>query len=315
MSQSEAMSYDDINAIKADFNGIYRHCDPRAYYRVLGGLDYVIPDVARPIFVQIAEHCAATLGRPITILDIGCSYGVNSAQVRHGLSMKQLRDRYTSPQIQSLRSERVAEVDKKYFAGWPAREEFRFIGLDPSAEAIAYGRESGLLADGLVMDLETQPLDPRSRALLAQVDLIISTGCVGYVTQRTFSKLLAVSNFGQPPWVVSFVLRMFDYGAIERTLLDFGLNTEKFAGATFVQRRFRDDEERDRTLAALRLNDTDPTGKEADGLLHAELFVSRPPRSIAATSLTDLISLSSGIARAFGDRHRDRFTRPSDQLA
>ena len=40
----------DINRAKADFESIYNELDPRAYYRVLGGLDYVVPALAAPIF-------------------------------------------------------------------------------------------------------------------------------------------------------------------------------------------------------------------------------------------------------------------------
>jgi SAM-dependent methyltransferase len=307
------MAYSDANAFKADFNDIYRRRDPRAYYHVLGGLDYVIPDVARPIFLQLADRCVLERRRPVTILDVGCSYGVNAAQVRHGLSVKQLRERYCSPQIEHLSPERLAELDKNYFAGWPVRDEFRFLGLDPSAEAIQYGRRAGLLADGLAIDLETQVLDARSRALIGQTDLIVSTGCVGYVTATTFAKLLRAGN-PRPPWIASFVLRMFDFEPIERALADFGMTTEKFPGATFVQRRFRDVEEYERTIAALRERGLDPAGKESEGLLHAELFVSRPTASVSQAPLTQIVSLTSGIARAFGDRHRDH-TMSSIELA
>lgn len=306
MGLYEQAVYSDANAIKADFNHIYRRKDPRAYYEVLGGLDYVIPDVARPVFIQLAQQCAAGRHRPITILDVGCSYGINAAQVRHGLSIKQLRDRYLSPQMHTLPPERVADFDLKYFASWPAREDVRFVGLDTSAEAINYGRRTGLLADGAAVDLETQALDQRTARVLAQADLVISTGCVGYVTQTTFAKILAASAGAKKPWIVSFVLRMFDYAPIAQMLLEHGLVTEKFAGATFVQRRFRDAMESEHTLAALRGRGADPTGKESEGLLHAELFVSRPSESIEETPLTEIVSLTSGIARAVGDRHRDR---------
>jgi SAM-dependent methyltransferase len=303
----EHPDYSDANAFKADFNDIYRRRDPRAYYQVLGGLDYVIPDVARPIFVQLAERCALERRHPVTILDVGCSYGVNAAQVRHGLSVRQLRERYLSPQIEHLSSERLAELDSRYFASWPVRDEFRFVGLDPSGEAIHYGRRAGLLAEGLAVDLESEPLDVRARGVISQADLIISTGCVGYVTATTFAKLLRAGN-PRVPWIASFVLRMFDFEPIANTLAEFGMTTEKFPGATFVQRRFRDAEECERTITALREKGLDPSGKESEGLLHAELFVSRPTASVSETPLTDLVSLTSGIARAFGDRHRDHLT-------
>ncbi len=46
-----------------------------------------------------------------------------------------------------------------------------------------------------------------------------------------------------------------------------------------------------------------PDGKEADGLLHAELFVSRPAESVEALPLGDLISVTRGADRKYGRRY------------
>ncbi len=313
MSQNAGPSFAEINTIKADFNDIYRRRDPRAYYTVLGGLDYVIPEVASPIFAQLVDQCVAERGCPITVLDIGCSYGVNAALLRHGVTLRQLRERYLSPSIQALPSDRVVEYDSRYYAGWPARRDVQFIGLDTSAEAITYAREAGLLNDGLAANLETDEVSSRTRALISRADMVISTGCVGYITHKTFQQIME-SKSGEKPWVASFVLRMFDYEKISQTLSRHSLVTEKLNGATFVQRRFRDRAEQEQSIAALDERGLDPTGKEADGLLHAELFVSRPDISAATNALTDIVSLTSGIARPRGDRQR--LTRPQkDEVA
>lgn len=313
LSNKTSPSFADINTIKADFNDIYRRRDPRAYYTVLGGLDYVIPEVARPVFAQLVDQCVAERGRPITVLDVGCSYGVNAALLRHGVTLSQLRERYLSPSIQALPSDRVAEYDNRYYAGWPARRDVHFIGLDISFEAIKYAREAGLLNDGAAANLETDEMSARTRALVARADLVISTGCVGYITHKTFQQILD-SRSRDKPWVASFVLRMFDYEKITQLLSRHSLVTEKLNGATFVQRRFRDPVEQEQSIAALAARGVDPTGKEADGLLHAELFVSRPEISAATNALTDFVSLTSGIARPRGDRQR-LARPPMDEVA
>lgn len=316
MSQKTGQTFAEINTVKADFNDIYRRRDPRAYYTVLGGLDYVIPEVANPIFAQLLQRCVVERGRPITVLDIGCSYGVNAALLRHGVSMRQLRERYLSPAVQALPPDRVAEYDGRYFSGWPARKDVQFVGLDTSPEAIAYAREAGLLNDGAAINLETQQLDDRTRALIACADMVISTGCVGYITHATFQKVMeAKARSHVSPWIASFVLRMFDYEKITQTLARHALVTEKLNGATFVQRRFRDRAEQEQTITALDSRGVDPAGKEADGLLHAELFVSRPEESIAAASLTEIVSLTSGIARPLGDRQRIPQARKDEMAA
>lgn len=305
MAHLHASQYSAVNAIKANFDAIYRQEDPRHYYLALGSLDYVIPEVASPAFLQLASRLSAQKGRPVTILDVGCSYGVLSAVMRHGLTMDQLRERYASPSIRGLTSARLAAFDTHYFAGWPGHEDIRFFGFDISPSAIAYARLVGLIDEGLAADLETSPLSESARAMISKVDMIVSTGAVGYVTEKTFSKLLSAFEPGQEPWVASFVLRAFDYKSFSLCLAERGLLTERFEGATFVQRRFRDLSEYENTIRILDETGIDPAGKEADGLLHAELFVSRPEQETKNAPLNEIVSLSSGSsAQQFNHRFR-----------
>jgi hypothetical protein len=126
---------------------------------------------------------------------------------------------------------------------------------------------------------------------------------VGYVGERTFDTIMEVNRNRRAPWIASFVLRMFPYGLVEDTLLKRGLVTEKFEGATFVQRRFHSVEEYDSTLETLEKRGIDPTGREADGLYHAELFVSRPGSVVRETPLNRLVSIVSGQRERFGQRY------------
>ena len=55
-----------------------------------------------------------------------------------------------------------------------------------------------------------------------------STGCIGYVTEKTFERLLpAVTKGGHAPWMANFVLRLWSFEPIEETLSDWGYVTEK----------------------------------------------------------------------------------------
>ena len=234
--------FSTINLGKADFGSIYVQPDPRAYFRTLGALDYVIPHLARPIFDQLIDsRQRAKGGEPITILDLGCSYGVNAALMRYALSYDQLAERYAALAAQPLDPDEVLALDRQYFAAWPKRRDVRIIGLDVSREAISYAMGCGILDKGIVADLEQDDVPPAAAEILSKVDLIVSTGCVGYISSKTFEKLAICTSKDDAPWVASFVLRMFDYADIARTLERQGLVTEKFEGATFVQRRFRDE--------------------------------------------------------------------------
>jgi SAM-dependent methyltransferase len=294
-----------INRSKADFSAIYVQPDPRAYFRTLGALGYVIPHLARPVFDQLIEaRRRARGGGPVTVLDLGCSYGVNAALMKYAVDYDQLAERYDTLTYQQLAPEEILRLDRHYFASWPKRHDIRVIGLDISREAIRYAEDCGILDAGIVADLESDEISPLAAQELAKVDLIVSTGCVGYVTNRTFEKLAVCTANGEAPWVASFVLRMFDYGDIAQTLKRQGLVTQKFEGATFVQRRFRDEAEMRGTLDALGQRNLSPAGKEADGLFHAELFFSRPKDETEAQPINRLVSVASGVNRNYGRRPR-----------
>jgi hypothetical protein len=111
-------------------------------------------------------------------------------------------------------------------------------GLDVAQNAIDYACRVGLLDRGWAEDLEAADPSPGLADELAQVDLIITTGGVGYITERTFDRLLRPERDGRSPRVLAVVLRLFPYDDIAATLDKYGLTTEKLEGVTFPQRRF-----------------------------------------------------------------------------
>jgi hypothetical protein len=117
---------------------------------------------------------------------------------------------------------------------------------------------------------------PSGCGSIAEVDVIISTGCVGYVGEDTFTRLLARTDHRTPPWVASFVLRTFPYDGIAKRLADFGLVTEKLDGRFFVQRAFESKAEKDGALGRLRDLGLDPQYEDAHNCFVTEFFLSRP---------------------------------------
>ena len=83
-----------INSSKANFDEIYVKDDPRAYFSVLGALDYMIPDVAAPLVRQIIAAYARRYSRKPRVLDVGSSYGINAAVHRFPVTFASLRRRY-----------------------------------------------------------------------------------------------------------------------------------------------------------------------------------------------------------------------------
>ena len=298
------VSFKSINESKANFDHIYSQADPREYYRILYGLDYIIPDLARPVFRALIAAREAEVRRRVRVLDLGCSYGVNPALTRFPIDLSRLAQRYAGPEMQSLSTPTLIELDRNYFRAWPRHTDVLFVGLDASRPAIDYATQVGLLDVGIAANLENHEPTPEQAEIFSSVDMIVSTGCVGYVTRRTFRHLLAHAWPGDPPWVASFVLRMFSYDEIADLLARHGLVTEKLEGVTFVQRRFHSEDELRASITALESRGIDPAGKEADGLYHAELYVSRPERVAREMPLGSVLSVTSGASRPFGRRYR-----------
>jgi hypothetical protein len=288
-------NYTKINQSKMDFTDLYTSKDPRNYFKYLGQLDYIIPHLAQPVFGQLIRARQELQSEPVTVLDLGCSYAINGALMKYALDYEALRQRYTAPSLQTLSSEQLLELDRHYYRAWPQNEGVRVIGLDISENAIRYAEKCGLLDRGLAIDLENRDLTPDEAADLADVDIIVSTGCVGYVSSKTFERVLKASRRGRTPWVASFVLRMFPYDEIQKTLSAHGLVTELYEGATFVQRRFASREEMEATIRKVEARGLDSEGHETEGLYHANLFVSRPPEEIERCPIQKLVNLVSGM--------------------
>jgi SAM-dependent methyltransferase len=287
-------SYAEINEAKADFSDLYTSKDPRNYFKFLGQLDYIIPHLAQPIFHQLIRARQETQDAPVTVLDVGCSYAINGALLKYALDYEAMRQRYTAPLLQTLTSGQMLDLDRHFYRAWPKNEGVRVIGLDVSENAVRYAEDCAILDHGMAIDLESRDPSSEEAKILSGVDIIISTGCVGYVTAKTFERIAKLTRKGRAPWAANFVLRMFPFDHIAATLDQFGLVTEPYEGASFVQRRFASREEMEAAIQTVEGRGLDTDGHETEGVYHSNLFVSRPAEEIARRPLHELISVVSG---------------------
>ena len=290
-----------FNSSKANFDANYTRDDPRGYFSALGSLDYMIPDLAAPVVRQIlAARRLRYAGDPL-VLDVGCSYGINAAVHRYPVTFGMLRRRYTRHELAGLTSAELLELDKRYYASWPVVGHARFAGLDISAPAVQYATQVGLLEHGIVGDLEVDDLSAVDVERVENVDVILSTGAVGYVSDETYRTLLASTR--RVPWIISFVVRTFPYSEFADAFAEHGLVTERLASALFVQRRFRDASELGSSLEILKRRGIQTEGFEADGRLRAELYLSRPADDVKSAPLEQVVTVSSGLNRPVGTRY------------
>lgn len=273
---------------KADFTDIYTQPDPRAYYNALIGLDYQIPQRARPV-VEAVLDASTRAGRPRPVLDVCCSYGINAALLRCDVDLDEIGAQATDPDRAGLEPAVVIDEDRRFYADRLNRPELTVRGCDISQPAIDYGVDTGLLTDGWAENLEADDPSPELAAGIADTGLVLCTGGVGYIGHRTFDRLLGAIDEPQDLWLVVFVLRVFDYADVATALSEYGLVTEQVQDRTFVQRRCADAEEFEAAKLDVSRRGLDPAGREADGWYHADCFVTRPAAAAASAPLSELL--------------------------
>jgi hypothetical protein len=161
--------------------------------------------------------------------------------------------------------------DRKLFAEMRLDREIKVVGLDVAGEALDYAAEIGIIEAALATNLELVPPPVEGKELLAETDIVISTGAIGYVGVPTFSRILDCAE--RSPWFALFALRMFPISEIATMLRSRGYVVYRQGGRTYRQRRFASRDERQEVLARLAALNIDPTGLEADGWYHAEFYL------------------------------------------
>lgn len=279
------MNYDETGKLSLD--NIYNCSDPTSYFSTLKKLNYCIPQKAKPVFERVIAARQQNNGaRSATkIVDVGCSYGVNAALLKHGYSMDELYDHYTGAAAQNGAD--LLARDRQFYSD-PDNSTMTMVGLDQAERAIGYAVESGAMDAGVVTDLETGEAAPDVRAVLAGSDVVISTGCVGYVSEVSLERVLEAS-LDRRPWMGHMVLRMFSYEAVADMLKGYGYVTEKAEGL-YPQRRFASEDEKQHVIGNLSELGIDPDGIEGDDWYAAEFYLSRPMADAVVAPLDNLLS-------------------------
>lgn len=282
--------YDLANSGKASFEWTYNRLDPRSYFQALGALDYCIPERAAPVFLKTFDAYATARRREaLTVLDLGCSYGINAAVLKYGRTMEELKAHYNAFEEAETAPREVLHEDQTNFYDGKPKRDISVIGIDRAQCAAAYGFWAGLLDDAIPEDFERNDPSPQAADTIARCDLVISTGVVGYVTEKTFQRIMSCQPEDAMPWVASFVLRMFDYEPVGECLKQFGYVTEKLNGRYFRQRRFADESEQRHVERLLGKRNLCTAGLEANGHYLAEFYLSRPAKDAAVSPLSSFL--------------------------
>ncbi|MQY06562.1 class I SAM-dependent methyltransferase [Actinomadura macrotermitis] len=288
---------------KISLDHIYTEPDPRAYFGTLRGLEYRIPQLAKPYFTRLVQEYRDVEGVPApTVLDIGCSYGVNAALLKCDATMDELYERYDGPGAAGQTRATLLARDRELVRATAATRlgGVRFVGLDSSQEALSYALMAGFLDEGVHADLEERDPTDHERTVLGSADLVVSTGCLGYVTERTIARVVQAHDPDRRPWMAHFVLRMFSFDPIAECLAAAGYETVRLE-RVFKQRLFATADEQEQVMETLADVGVDPAGLESEGWLYAQLYVSRPNGSRERT----ILDLATNTVTSASPRNED----------
>lgn len=262
---------------KAQFDHVYNQADPRGYFQTLRDVEYKTPAHGEQVFAHLVQRRREHLDREdVVVLDLCCSYGINAALLNHDLTLDALYARYGSPELAALSTDELVVADHAFYGEHRRCHPVQVVGIDVADQAVAYAQRIGLHCAGSSENLEVEDPSAALAHLLAGVDLITVTGGIGYITERTFDRVLQHTSAEDGCWVAAFALRWVPYAGIAEVLARYGLATEQLSGHTFPQRRFTDDTERDYVLGELESMRIDPAGKETEGWYHSNFYLSCP---------------------------------------
>jgi hypothetical protein len=277
------MSFESANEAKASFDDVYTAPTPHAYIASMARNGYEIGEQARPYCAAAAEFLRERNADawPVQMLDVGCSYGMGSAFVKFGCSFDELVAFYATRAPLEYRA--ACEATRMWLHVAPPACDVRVVGLDSSVPAIRFAVDAGLLDGGIARDFEDTDVSPTEDecAWFRSCNLLISTGAIGYVTERTLDSVLPHLGQDHPgeygPFAVVTILRIFELPAVSEVFEKHGFKLGRVPGIRLPQRRFTDAEERANVLSVLHGRGIDTREWEDQGKHFADLFVAARP--------------------------------------
>jgi len=268
----------DELVVKKNFSDIYMQKFPDDYLEEMKRLHYRIPDKTKSLYLSLAEQLSKKLSRPVNILDIGSSYGINSALMKYDLEMSDLDDFFLGDDSTNL------EQTRKFFKKTPSNDNLHFYQIDISDPALQFSEDVKLCKKGICVNLEKENLPTKE---IPSFDLVIATGCIGYIGYKAFSNLFesikrqqtknSQSDADKPIFAFS-VLRIFDMKKIQQTFDYYGYFLVEADLDPIRQRRFSDSDEKDQTISLLNSKGIDTKGLEDDGHFYANFYVASPKK-------------------------------------
>tara|TARA_R110000868_G_scaffold35549_4_gene127443 strand:+ start:47880 stop:48695 length:816 start_codon:yes stop_codon:yes gene_type:complete len=258
--------------VKGRFDELYDREVSGGYAMEMRRLSYRIPDyldAAQPYYEAFRAENPLQEGARLRMVDLCCGYGANSLIARYGLRDAAVFQWLEQPEPDSLQpsAHRWIESDSE------------IIGLDIAGNALEFGLAHNLFDHTICRNLETGVLDARETRLVSETDLLISTGSLSYISERTIEALLAAIDPGRP--VIGFFWPILgtDTTRIAEAFRRSGFSVTGDPTPLW-QRRFKDEAERERFFGQFRSLGIEYGGTLAETGVCASLLIVRRPGQI-----------------------------------
>lgn len=265
------------------FEQSYNLPEPRAYFRLLGPLDYRQPALVSDFLRQHGPAIAAARGRKaLTLIDFACGFGANGLLLKHDVPLSGLYAHYEAEPDTAD----VIEADRQFWAARRRRDqEDRMIGIDIAERALAYAEAVGALDEAFAVNLLSDAPPLALQQHLAAADLVIESGALGDLLAPAMAKIL---DHGSQPWLLLSPRGDMDARPLERLLAERGYRVEHCNSSPLRYRRFANPQERAEALAAVTALERDPNLWMDESYFKINLWLARPEPDCAKLPLKDL---------------------------
>lgn len=245
---------------KESFSDSYNHTSPALYVEQLSPLDYRRPDYLELIYPFLHQ---LQKSRPVVnVLDLCSGYGLNSTFFRQG-----------ELDLQVLMDDRSIDSASRKSTGWTAK--FVVIGHDTSKNALSYARHRGLIDHMICRDLEVDDLSDEESALIQDLDVIVSTGSLSYISEISLKRVLDKIGKGRGLSIFFWPIVGHDISGIVH-LLEKNNFLVRHNSTPLWHRQFKSSAEQESLAAKLASETINPLGKRLlDGVYVTSLSAFR----------------------------------------
>jgi len=260
----------DISA-KADWSEVYVQSTPASYLQTVAKMEYGVPDYAFQYLRPLIKMLHTEFQRPVNIVDIGASYGINSTLLLHDLTMAQLTDFFVENE------QTWAEIERFYMNQNIRHTEYKFYLSDNSQPAMDFSERIQVCEKAFCFDMRHEALPVGFKRIVEKTALFIATGSLGYIGEYFFQQIFPIiSNNHLSPLFAFVVYRAFYSHEIEKVFKNYNYTFIK-SNITFKKgRRFASITEQKKAIKFLHQRNIDTVGFEDEGFYACEFYLGVP---------------------------------------